>query len=87
MPSGVPNTTSLGFERKKEKETGMSVTTKIPQEQLELELDRGDHRVYQPQEVWVVEEPNGFVSSIEIVRPNGRREIVNIKQVGLRRRI
>jgi hypothetical protein len=57
---------------------------------LELALDFGnrraaDHRVYAPREVWTVEEPNGFVSSIEIVRPDGARETVSIKQVGLRR--
>jgi hypothetical protein len=52
---------------------------------LELELESGDHRVYQPREVWTVEEPNGFISAIEIVRPDGSREIVRVNQVGLRR--
>jgi len=51
---------------------------------LELALETGDHRVYQPREVWAVEEPNGFISTIEVVRPDGAREIVTVKQVGLR---
>jgi hypothetical protein len=52
---------------------------------LELELDPGDHRVYEPKEVWVIEEPDGFVSALEVVRPDGTRDIVTVKRVGLRR--
>ena len=50
---------------------------------LEFELDSGDHRAYEPQEVWVIEEPDGFVSDIEVVRADGLREIVHVKRVGL----
>lgn len=52
---------------------------------LELELEPGDHRVYQPQEVWVTEEPDGFVSALEVVRRDGTRDMVSVKRVGLRR--
>ena len=52
---------------------------------LEFELDSGDHRIHQPQEVWIVEEPDGFPSAIEIVHPDGAREVVSVKRVGLRR--
>jgi hypothetical protein len=52
---------------------------------LEFALDSGDHRVYVPSEVWVVEEPDGFVSAMEIVRADGSREVVSVKRVGLRR--
>jgi hypothetical protein len=52
---------------------------------LELALDAGDHRVFVPNEVWVVEEPDGFVSAMEIVRADGSREVVSVKRVGLRR--
>src|SRR6266850_487705 len=51
---------------------------------LEFELDTGDHRVYQPQEVWTIEEPDGFLDAIELVLPDGSREIVSIKRAGLR---
>ena len=47
---------------------------------LELELASGDHRAYKPREVWAVEEPDGFVSSIQIVRDDGARELVNISR-------
>jgi hypothetical protein len=42
------------------------------------------HRIYAPQEVWVVEESDGFTSSIAIVRAAGAREVVTVRKVGLR---
>lgn len=52
---------------------------------LEFELDSGDHRVYEPQEVWVIEEPDGFLNAIEVVLPEGSKEVVSVKRMGLRR--
>lgn len=43
---------------------------------LEFALESGDHRAFQPQEVWVMEEPDGFLSTIEVVRADGLREVV-----------
>jgi hypothetical protein len=51
---------------------------------LEFAFDVGDHRVIKPRAVWVVEEPDGFVSSLEIERAGRAREVVSIKKVGLR---
>ena len=45
---------------------------------LELELQSGDHRAYNPREVWAIEEPDGFISGLEIVRSDGAREVVTI---------
>jgi hypothetical protein len=52
---------------------------------LEFALDVGDHRIYDPEEVWVVEDADGFVSAIEVVHGDASREVINIKKVGLRR--
>ncbi|HET7584534.1 MAG TPA: DUF5335 family protein [Gemmatimonadaceae bacterium] len=52
---------------------------------LEFALDSGDHRVREPREVWVTEEPDGFPGTIEIVRPDRTREVITVKKVGLRR--
>jgi hypothetical protein len=52
---------------------------------LEIQLDSGDRRVYDSREVWVIEEPDGFLSSMEVVMGDGTRQIVTIKRVGLRR--
>jgi hypothetical protein len=51
---------------------------------LEFALESGDHRVYSPKEVWAIEEPAGFPRTIEVVRPDGAKEIVTLKSVGLR---
>jgi len=56
------------------------ITYDTHSEALEFALDVGDHRVYKPQEVWAVEEPDGFISSIEVVRADGVKEIVVVKQ-------
>ena len=56
------------------------ITYDARSEALEFALDVGDHRVYKPQEVWAVEEADGFISSIEVVRADGVKEIVVVKQ-------
>jgi hypothetical protein len=35
--------------------------------------------------VWAVEEPDGFLSAVEVVHLDGTREVVSVKRVGLRR--
>jgi hypothetical protein len=52
---------------------------------LEIEMETGDHRDYNPEAVWVVEEPDGFVNAFEIVNADGRREVVSVKRVRSRR--
>ena len=47
---------------------------------LELELESGDHRAFNPREVWAVEEPDGFISALQVVREDGEREIMNIRR-------
>jgi uncharacterized protein DUF5335 len=53
---------------------------------LEFALESGDHRVLNPIEIWTIEEPDGFVSTIEVVGPDDERDIVNVRHVGLERR-
>ena len=47
---------------------------------LEVELETGDHRAYRPKEVWAVEEPDGFIRAIEIVRDDDSSEIVRMRR-------
>ena len=49
---------------------------------LELELASGDHRAFNPREVWAVEDADGFISSLQIVREDGAKEVVNISRAG-----
>jgi uncharacterized protein DUF5335 len=51
---------------------------------LDFVLETGDHRVYQPAEVWTIEEPDGFVNTIDIVQQDGVRQVVTVRKVGLR---
>ena len=50
---------------------------------LEFALDGGEHRAYRPAEVWVMEDPAGFISQLEIAGKDGSREVISIRQVGL----
>ena len=47
---------------------------------LEFSLAAGDHRVYEPESVWVKEESDGFLSAIEVGRPDGAREVVTLRR-------
>ncbi|HEY3746523.1 MAG TPA: DUF5335 family protein [Gemmatimonadaceae bacterium] len=50
---------------------------------LEFELEGGDHRVTKPKEVWTVEEFDGFIKTIEIVREDGTREVARVHRLGV----
>lgn len=52
---------------------------------FEVALEGVDHLVYHPKEIWVVEEDNGFVSTIEVVREDDTKEIIRLQSVGLQR--
>ena len=53
---------------------------------LELELEEGDVRTFKPKEVWAVEEDNGFLRALEIVREDDTREIIQVRRLGLQPR-
>jgi hypothetical protein len=52
---------------------------------LELELDVGDHRIFDLFDVWALEEQDGFLNSVAVIHEDGSRELVTIKRVGIRR--
>ena len=62
----------------------LGITYESTANSLEFELDTGDHRVYQPKEVWAVEESDGFVTAIEVVRADGTKEIVSVRRGAVR---
>jgi uncharacterized protein YuzE len=53
---------------------------------LEIYFEGGDHRLYNPAEVWTVEDTDGFVRAIEIVLHDGTREVVRVRRLGVRPR-
>lgn len=50
---------------------------------LEVLLENVDHLAFHPKEIWVVEEEDGFLQSVEIVRDGGEKEILTIRRAGL----
>jgi alpha-D-ribose 1-methylphosphonate 5-triphosphate synthase subunit PhnL len=52
-------------------------------EVLEVLLENMDHLVYQPKEIWVEEEDDGFIPVIQIVRDDGTREILTVRRTFL----
>ncbi len=51
---------------------------------LELELDVGDHRIFDLFHVWTLEDQDGFLNSVAVFHQDGSREIVSIKRLGVR---
>lgn len=49
---------------------------------LEVLLENTDHLVFEPMQIWVVEEPDGFLPSVEVVRHDGEKEILTIRRSG-----
>jgi hypothetical protein len=64
----------------------LGITYERRTRRLEFELDSADHRIEDPAEVWVLEEPDGFLCALEVVYGDGSREVVSIKRVGMRER-
>ena len=52
---------------------------------LEIELEGGDMRTYTPKEVWSIEEDDGFIRAIEIVRDSETSELVRVRRLGVQR--
>jgi hypothetical protein len=50
---------------------------------LEVQLEGVDHLVFYPAEIWVVEEDDGFVSALQVVRTDGSKEITRIERGGV----
>ena len=47
---------------------------------LEVALESGELRAYKPKEVWTIEEDDGFIRAIEIVRDDDTKEIVRVRR-------
>jgi len=52
---------------------------------LDVELEGGDLRSFKPKEVWAIEEDDGFIRALEIVRDDDTKEIVRVRRQAIRR--
>lgn len=59
------------------------VTYDPERNELDIFLEAGDHRVFKPSDVWVVEEADGFVRDIQVVLADGPTEIIKVKRAAL----
>jgi hypothetical protein len=49
---------------------------------LEVLLEGIDHLVFRPVELWVIESEDRFLSTLELVRPDGTRELLHLHRGG-----
>jgi hypothetical protein len=75
--------TELGDQFEAEGVHLLGVTYDPKDQAIQFELDGGEHRVTHPKEVWTVEDADGFIKTIEIVRDDDTREIVKVSRRGL----
>ena len=52
---------------------------------VEIALESGDVRAVHPKAVWAIEEEDGFIRAVEIVRDDDTRDIVRVTRHGVRR--
>ncbi len=46
---------------------------------LEVNVEHLDHLVYQPEEIYVEETPEGVLTTLEIIRKDGIKEIIELR--------
>src|SRR6185369_13625067 len=49
---------------------------------LELLFEDVDHLVFYPTEIWVLEGEPGFIATLEVVHPDGLKEIIYVRRSG-----
>jgi hypothetical protein len=49
---------------------------------FELSLEGVDHLIFDPKEIAVIEEDDGFISALEVARNDGVKEIVRLRRAG-----
>jgi hypothetical protein len=70
----------LGDQFEAENSGIFGITYEPKEKSLEFELQGGDHRIMNPKEVWVAEEFDGFIKSIEVVMQDGTRQLMTVKR-------
>jgi hypothetical protein len=63
----------------------IGITYEPKTRELEVELESGTLRSYKPKEVWAIEEDDGFIQALEIVREDDTKEIVRVRRQAIRR--
>ena len=61
----------------------LGITFDPKSKSLEILLENVDHLVFEPKEIWVMEENDGFIPGMEVVRRDGNKEIMTVRRAGL----
>ena len=75
----------LGDQVESQGERLIGITYEPRTRALEVELESGGLRAYRPKEVWAIEEADGFIQALEIVRDDDTKEIVRVRRQAIRR--
>jgi hypothetical protein len=51
-------------------------------QELEVLLENVDHLIFHPSEIWVLEGEPGFIATLEVVLPDGIKQIIYIRRSG-----
>ena len=51
--------------------------------ELDVIFDSGEHHVFAVTQVWVLEEPDGFLNALQVRRPDGNQEIIQFSRAPL----
>ena len=71
---------TLGDQLESEGARLLGLTWDPKSEAFEVLFEDIDHMVFNPTEIWVVEGDDGFLSAIELVRPDGDKEILQLRR-------
>jgi hypothetical protein len=75
----------IGDQVESEGERLIGITYEPRTRALEVELESAGLRAYRPKEVWAIEEDDGFIQALEIVRDDDTKEIVRVRRQVTRR--
>jgi hypothetical protein len=60
----------------------LGVTYDPKSDAIEVLVEDVDHLVFRPVELWVIENDDGFIGTMELVRADGTKEILHINRSG-----
>jgi hypothetical protein len=73
---------SLGDQYEASTERLLGLTYDPRSDALEVLLEDVDHLMFRPAEIWVIEDDEGFVQTMELVGSDDTREILHIRRSG-----
>ena len=51
--------------------------------ELDVMFDAGEHHIFAVTQAWILEDPDGFLSALQVWRPDGNQEIIQFSRAPL----